>query len=115
MQSTKSASMRALGGAAFVSALGVGREVGFGDLFAGGRADEDNGADEVDQFAEAVFVEAGPGVFLGQDALEPGIIALDGDHSVVHHGADGGLLGAVLQGAPARGGRHPEDVLSALY
>jgi len=40
------------------------------------------GADEVDEFAEAVLVERGAGVVLGQDALQAGVVALDGDHGV---------------------------------
>jgi len=59
----------------------------------GGEAD---GGDEVDEFAEAVFVEAGAGVVLGENALEARVVALDGDHGVVHGLADGGLLGAGL-------------------
>ncbi len=61
------------------------------------RAPQADGADEVDEFAEAVLVEAGPGVIFGQDAFEPGVVAFDGDHGVVHDLADGGLLGAGLE------------------
>ena len=77
--------------------------------------DELDGGDEVDQFAEAVLVEAGAGVVLGQDALEARVVALDGDHGVVHDLADGGLLGAGLQVGPAGFGGHPEDVLGLVF
>ena len=79
---------------------------------AGGR--EGDGGNEVDQFAKALLVEAGAGVVLGQNALEAGVVALDGDHGVIHDLADGGLLGAVLQVAPAGGGGHPEDILGLV-
>ncbi len=79
-----------------------------GAVFAVAQAD---GADEVDEFAQAVLVEAGAGVLFGQDALEARVVALDGDHGVVHHLADGGLLGAGLQVRPAAFLGHPEDVL----
>ncbi len=69
-------------------------------LAGGGEAD---GGDEVDEFAEAVFVEAGAGVVLGQDALEARVVPLDGDHGVVHGLADGRLLGVGLEVGPAGG------------
>ena len=72
---------------------------------------EADGADEVDKLAQAVLVEAGAGVLLGQDTLEARVVALDGDHGVVHHLADRGLLGAGLQVRPASFLRNPEDVL----
>jgi hypothetical protein len=81
-------------------------------LAGGGEAD---GGDEVDEFAKAVFVEAGAGVVLGQDALEARVVALDGDHGVVHGLADGGLLGAGLEVGPAGIGGHPEDVLGLVF
>jgi hypothetical protein len=74
-----------------------------------------DGADEVDEFAEAVLVEAGAGVVLGQHALEARVVALDGDHGVVHDLADGGLLGVGLEVRPARVGGHPEDVLGLVF
>ena len=51
-------------------------------------------ADEVDELAEALLVEAGAGVVLGQHALERRVVALDGDHRVVDELADRRLLGA---------------------
>ena len=86
--------------------------VGLLALAGGGEAD---GGDEVDQFAEAVLVEAGAGVVLGQDAFEARVVALDGDHGVVHDLADGGLLGAGLEVGPAGFGGHPEDVLGLVF
>ena len=71
-------------------------------------------ADQVDDLAEALLVEAGAGVVLGQHALERGVVALDRDHRVVHQRADGRLRGAGLQVRPARLLRHPEDVDGAV-
>jgi DhnA family fructose-bisphosphate aldolase class Ia len=59
-------------------------------LAGGGEFDS---GDDVDEFAEALLVEAGAGVVLGEDAFESRVVALDGDHGVVHEFADGGLLG----------------------
>ena len=67
--------------------------VGFLALAGGGEFD---GGDDVDEFAEALLVEAGAGVVLGEDAFEARVVALDGDHGVVHGLADGGLLGIGL-------------------
>ena len=46
-------------------------------------------ADQVDELAEPLLVEAGAGVVLGQHALERRVVALDGDHRVVDERADG--------------------------
>ena len=81
-------------------------------LAGGGEFDR---GDEVDEFAEALFVEAGAGVVLGQDALEARVVALDGDHGVVHGLADGRLLCAGLEVGPAGIGGHPEDVLGLVF
>ena len=86
--------------------------VGLLALAGGGECD---GGDEVDEFAEALLVEAGAGVVLGQDAFEARVVALDGDHGVVHGLADGGLLGAGLEVGPAGIGGHPEDVLGFVF
>ena len=53
-----------------------------------GRAAEADIADEIDQLAEPLLVEAGTGVFPWQDALERGVVALDCDHRVVDGRAD---------------------------
>ena len=71
-------------------------------------------ADQVDELAEALLVEAGAGVVLGQHALERGVVALDGGHGVVHQLADGGLRGAGLEVLPARLLGHPEDAGGAV-
>ncbi len=47
-----------------------------------------DGADEVDEFAEAMLVEGGAGVVFREDAFEAGVVALDGDHGVVDDLAD---------------------------
>ena len=72
-------------------------------------------ADQVDELAEALLVERGTGVVLGQHALERRVVALDAGHGVVHELADGGLLGLGLEVRPARLGRHPEDVQRAVF
>ena len=74
-----------------------------------------DGADEVDEFAEAVLVERRAGVVFGQHAFEARVVALDGDHGVVHDLADGRLLGAVLEMRPAGVRGHPEDVFGAVF
>jgi len=62
-----------------------------------------------------VLVEAGAGIFFGQDAFEARVVALDGNHRIIHDLSDGGLFRAVLQVAPARRGRHPKDVLGFIF
>jgi hypothetical protein len=71
-------------------------------------------ADEVDQLAEAGFVERGAGVVLGQHALEGRVVAFDGGHGVVHQLADGGLLGLGFEVRPARLGG-TQKMFSARY
>jgi hypothetical protein len=58
-------------------------------------------AHQVDELAEALLVEAGAGVVLGQHALERGVVALDGGHRVVDELADGGLRAFALRCASA--------------
>ena len=62
-----------------------------------------------------MLVERRPGVVLGQDAFQPGIVALDGDHRIIHHLADGRLLGLALEMRPPGLLRHPEDVLGPVF
>ena len=71
-------------------------------------------ADQVDQLAQALFVEPRPVVVLGQHALERRVVALDRDHRIVDQLADRGLLGVRLEERPARFLRHPEDVQGAV-
>ena len=78
----------------------------------GGKLD---GGDQVDQLAQAVFVEAGAIELLGEHALEARVVALQGDHGVVDQLADRGLLGAGLQVGPAGFFGDPEDVLGAVF
>ena len=56
-------------------------------------------ADQVDELAEALLIEARVGVVLGQHAFEGGVVALDGQHGVIDGLADGGLFGVGLEGA----------------
>ena len=83
-------------------------------LGAVGRAAERDVADQVDDLAEPLLVEAGAGVVLGQHALERGVVALDGGHRVVDERADRRLRRARLQVRPARLLRHPEDAGGAV-
>ena len=62
-----------------------------------------------------MLVELRPSVVFGQYALESGVVAFDGNHSVVDELADGGLLGLGLQGPPARLFGHPEDVGPCVF
>jgi hypothetical protein len=72
-------------------------------------------AQQVNQLAEAGFIERGARVILGQHALEGGVIALDGCHRRVHRLTDVRLAGLCLQARPARLGRHPEDVVRTVF
>ena len=74
-----------------------------------------DGRDQVDQLTESLLVEAGAGVVLGQHALEPRVVALDGDHRIVDDLADRRLLGAGLEMRPAGSFGHPEDVLRFVF
>ena len=76
---------------------------------AGGICELD-GADEVDELAEAVLVEVGATVVLVQGALEAGVVPFEGDHGVVNELADGGELGIGLKEGPAGLFRNPEDI-----
>jgi hypothetical protein len=84
-------------------------------LGAVGAVAEADGADEVNEFAEAVLVERRAGIVFRENAFEARVVALDGDHGVVHDLADGGLLGAGLKVEPAGIGGHPEDVLGLVF
>ena len=74
------------------------------------RVAEADGADEVNQFAEPGLVERRPGVVLGEDTLEYGVLAFDGDHGVIHQLADVRLLGVGFERRPTCLLRHPEDI-----
>jgi len=76
---------------------------------------EADGADEVDELAEAALIEGFTGVVLGEDALEGGILFFDGEHGVVEELADAGLLGGGLQLRPAGGFGNPEDVFGGVF
>ncbi len=64
---------------------------------------------------EPLLVECRAGVVFGQHALERRVVALDAGHRVIHELADRRLTGLRLQVRPARLGRHPEDVLGAVF
>jgi hypothetical protein len=69
-----------------------------------------DGADEVDEFAEAVLVEVSAAVVLVEGALEGGVVALEQDHGVVDVLADARELGVGLQVGPAGLPGDPEDI-----
>ena len=71
-------------------------------------------ADQVDDLAEPLLVEAGAGEVLRQHTLERGVVALDRGHRIVDQRADGRLRRARLQVLPARLLRHPEDAGGAI-
>jgi hypothetical protein len=81
---------------------------------AAGHIDELDGADEVDQFAEAVFVEVGAAVVLVEGAFEAGVVTLEGDHGVVDLFADGREFGAGLELLPSGFLGHPKDAGSQI-
>ena len=62
-----------------------------------GRAAEADVADEIDQLAEPLLVEARAGVVLRQDAFERGVVALDRRHRVIDDLADRRLRRCALQ------------------
>ena len=80
-----------------------------------GGAAQGDVADQVDELAQALLVQAGAAVVLGQHAFERGIVALDGGHGVVDQLADAGLRGVGLEVRPARLLRHPEDAGGAVF
>ena len=107
---------------AAVLALGAGelREEVFVDaaedvLGAVRRSAKADVADQVDELAEPLLVEAGAGVVLGQHALERGLSRSMAHHGVVDDLADRGLRRVGLEVRPARLLRHPEDVLGAVF
>jgi len=62
-----------------------------------GRAAETDIADEIDQLAEPLLVEARAGVVLWQDRFERKVVALDRRHRVIDDLADRGLGRGALQ------------------
>jgi len=83
----------------------------FGALLLVTQAD---GANEVNQLAEALLVERGAGVVFGQNALQRLVVALNGNHRIVNDLAYSGLFGVGLEVRPPRLLRHPEDVLRSI-
>ena len=73
------------------------------------RAAETDVAHEVDQLGQAGLVETGASEVLRQDALEGGVLALDGVHGIVDRAADRRLWGVRLEVGPAGLARDPED------
>ena len=91
---------------------------GYGLVAPGGGTrptDKFDGGDDVDELAEALFVEAGAGVVLGKDAFEAWVVALDGDHGIIDDFADRGLLGVCLKVGPAGVGGYPENVFRLVF
>ncbi len=52
---------------------------------------------------------------LGQNAFDSWVVALDGDHGVVHSLTDAGLFGVGLEVGPAGIGGHAEDVVGLVF
>ena len=77
--------------------------------------DEIDRRNQINELPQPMLVEGRAGVVLGEDALEARVVALDGDHGVVHVLADLGELGLALEMTPAGLGRNPEDVLGAVF
>ena len=72
-------------------------------------------ADQVDELTQALLVEAGPGVVLGEHSLERGVVALDGRPWRRPRACRCGLLGVGLEVRPAGFLGHPEDVVGAVF
>jgi hypothetical protein len=79
----------------------------------GGAAEADI-AHEVDELTEALLVEAGPRVVLGENGLERRVVALDRLHGVVDELADRRLRRVRLEERPASFSGNPEDVDGAV-
>src|SRR5439155_10615634 len=73
-----------------------------------------DGADKVDELAEAALVEGFAGVVLGKDAFERGIVFFEGEHGFVEELADAGLFGGGLELGPASGFGNPVDVFGGV-
>ena len=67
-------------------------------------------ADQINELAEPLLVEARVGIVLGKHALERGVVTLDGEHGVVDDLADSRLLGFGFELGPARLSGHPKYV-----
>ncbi len=70
--------------------------------------------DKVDQFAKHHRVESRAGVVLREYTLEILVVLLDGQHGLVDHLSDRGLLRVRLKMGPARGGWHPKHVFGGV-
>jgi len=71
---------------------------------------ETDGGHQIDQLPQLAVGQLGTGVPLVQDALELGVLRLDGGQGIVNAFADVGLLGGGADGFPTGGFGHPEDV-----
>jgi hypothetical protein len=72
-------------------------------------------ADQVNELAQACFVQRRAGVVLGQDARQRRVVALDSRHRVVHEPANGGLASLGFEVRPAGFGRNPEYVDGTVF
>ena len=73
-----------------------------------------DGADEIDELAEAALIEGFAGVVLGENAFERGIVFFEGEHGFVEELADAGLLCGRLKLGPASGFGNPEDIFGGV-
>ena len=74
-----------------------------------------DGGNEVNDAAEALFVQVRTGVFLGQHTFERWVVFFHCDHGVIEIFADCGLLGTPLQIRPTRNFVHPENVFGGVF
>ena len=71
-------------------------------------------ADEVDEFAEPILVECGTSTVFRQNAFQTRVVSLNRDHRVIDDLSDRRLLSAVLEIAPSRRWRDPENVFGLV-
>src|ERR1700735_5331885 len=74
-----------------------------------------NFPEQIDEFAQSVLIERRAGIVLRQNALQRGVLLLDGNHRVVDYLSYRGLLCIVLKTRPSGHFRNPEDILSGVF
>lgn len=74
-----------------------------------------NSGNKVDDAAETLLVQVGPGIFLGQDTFERGVVPLNGDHGAIQQLANNRVFGPALQVGPPGLRRHPKDVFGGVF
>lgn len=74
-----------------------------------------DGSYKIDQSTQPIFIKIGPNIVLIQGALETRVVALYGDHGIIHQFAYGGLFGIGLQMRPASRLGHQENILGQVF